>query len=65
MPHAVNTPQPFADLVPIVDNGRVVAERYAKGFGPDTPLSGWSMTKSVMNALVALLVKQGRLSVDV
>ena len=28
------------------------------------PLAGWSMPKSVMNALVGVLVKEGRLAID-
>jgi CubicO group peptidase (beta-lactamase class C family) len=50
--------------VVIVYDGRIVGERYAPGLGPDTPLLGWSMTKSVINALVGILVRQGRLALD-
>lgn len=48
----------------VVRDGRVVAERYAQGFGIDTPVHGWSATKSVNNALLGILVRQGRLRMD-
>jgi len=50
--------------VVVVQDGRLLAERYAPGFSPAMPLAGWSMAKSVLNALVGVLVGQGRLSVD-
>ncbi len=47
----------------VVHRGRIVAERYAQGFDRQTPLLGWSMTKSALNALVGIRVRQGKLSV--
>jgi CubicO group peptidase (beta-lactamase class C family) len=48
----------------VVRDGAIVAERYAPGYGAETALLGYSMAKSVTNALVGILVRQGRLSVD-
>lgn len=48
----------------VVHRGRIIAERYAEGFGPATRFPGWSMTKSVGSALVGVLVGQGVLSLD-
>ncbi len=48
--------------VVVVRDGTVIAERYADGIGVDTPLLGFSMTKSVVNALIGLLTQQGRIS---
>ncbi|HET7342459.1 MAG TPA: serine hydrolase [Methylomirabilota bacterium] len=45
----------------VVHDGRVIAERYADGFGVDTPVHGWSATKSINNALLGVLVRQGKL----
>ena len=50
--------------VVVVHNGRVIAERYAPGYGIDTQVIGWSATKSVTNALIGILVRQGKLSVE-
>ncbi len=41
----------------VVYKGKIVAERYAEGYTKDTPLLGWSMTKSVTSALVGVLVQ--------
>jgi CubicO group peptidase (beta-lactamase class C family) len=50
--------------VVVVHHGHVVGEQYATGIDADTPLIGWSMAKSVLNALVGVLVKQRRLTLD-
>jgi CubicO group peptidase (beta-lactamase class C family) len=43
----------------VVHDGRVIAERYAGGVGIDTPLPSFSMTKSMVNALIGILTQQG------
>jgi CubicO group peptidase (beta-lactamase class C family) len=44
-------------------DGNIIAEQYADGFGPDTPQLGYSVSKSVVNALVAILVSQRKLDI--
>ncbi len=55
-------PQRGTKAVIIVHEGRIVAERYAPGYGIDTPMLGWSLTKSVTSALVGILVRQRKLT---
>jgi len=50
--------------VVVLQHGQLVGERYAAGIGPDTPLLGFSASKAVTNALLGILVQQGRLRVD-
>jgi CubicO group peptidase (beta-lactamase class C family) len=50
--------------VVVVKDGRVVAERYAEGYGVDTPILGFSATKSVISALTGILVRKGALTLD-
>jgi CubicO group peptidase (beta-lactamase class C family) len=45
--------------VVVVRDGKVIAERYARGIGIDTQLPGFSMTKSVVNALIGILTVKG------
>jgi hypothetical protein len=57
-------PNSITNAVVIVHDGHIIAERYGPGYGVETPIHGWSMTKSVTNALIGVLVRQGKLSVD-
>jgi CubicO group peptidase (beta-lactamase class C family) len=59
-----NGPRARTRAVVVLHDGRLVAERYAPGYGADTPLPGWSMAKSVLNALAGVLVREGRLALD-
>lgn len=50
--------------VVVMKAGRIIAERYADGIEPETPLLGFSMTKSAISALTGVLVRQGKLKLD-
>ncbi|HEY0701911.1 MAG TPA: serine hydrolase, partial [Candidatus Acidoferrales bacterium] len=48
----------------ILRDGKIIAERYAPGITPETPLLAYSVSKSVINALVGILVGQRKLDVN-
>jgi len=48
----------------VVHRGRLVFERYAEGFDVGSRFQSWSMAKSVTNAFVGLLIREGRLELD-
>jgi len=50
--------------VVVVQDGRIVCERYAPGVGPDTRMLSWSMAKSFVSALGGILVGQGRIGIE-
>ena len=52
---------PFAFVV--LHEGKIVAERYEKGKGPDTRLLSWSMAKSFTNAIAGIMVKDGMVDI--
>ena len=64
--HAFEEPDapPFrrTKAVIVVRDGIIIAERYADGVTIDTPLLGFSMTKSVINALIGIMTQQGLVS---
>lgn len=49
--------------VVVVHKGRLIAERYADGFTPTMPQLGWSMAKSVTNALAGALAAREQIAV--
>ena len=54
----------YTHAVVILYNGEIVGEKYAEGLGHNSRLAGWSMTKSIANALIGILVKEGKLRVE-
>jgi CubicO group peptidase (beta-lactamase class C family) len=48
----------------VVYRGKIIGERYAEGFGKDTPQIGWSQGKSITAALVGVLAAQGEIDLD-
>lgn len=55
---------PGMRAVVVVQNGRILAERYGEGFNDATPLLGWSMTKTVNAAIIGTVIKAGKMSLD-
>lgn len=43
---------------------QIIAEKYSEGFAAETPVLGWSMTKSVLATLYGVLEHQGKITLD-
>ena len=61
---AFANPEDHTAAFVVLHQGRLVAERYAPGIGPETQLEGWSMGKSVIATLTGILLQQGALRLD-
>ena len=57
-------PGPGFRAVAVIHKGKLVGERYVPGFTADTPLLGWSMTKTVTAALIGLQVGAGKTALE-
>lgn len=47
----------------VIHRGRLVAEHYAPGFGPEATYPSWSKAKSITQALVGILVGDGKIDI--
>lgn len=66
--HAFALPEP-EDLdrthaIIAIQRGKIVAERYAHDVEPNDAFLSWSMAKSIVCALVGILVRQGKIDID-
>lgn len=61
-------PEGISDIktraVLVLHKNKLIAENYAPGFSKESIFSGWSMTKSLVNAVLGVMEKQGRISLD-
>lgn len=48
----------------VMHDGKIVAERYADGYTPETRHVGWSMTKTVTGVVIGMLIADGSLALD-
>ncbi len=55
---------PGMRAIAVIRDGKLIAETYGPGFNADTPLLGWSMTKSVIATLIGMRIAEGRMSLE-
>lgn len=63
-PDGANAGKLRTRAVVVVQDGELIAERYADGIGPGTPLTGWSMAKTVTGALAGIAMNESDLVLD-
>ena len=54
----------YTSAVLVLYDGKIVVEQYARGFDQHTVMLGWSMSKSLVGAMIGILVKAGKLNVN-
>ena len=47
----------------VIYKDHIIAEKYLEGFNKDTPILGWSMTKSILATVYGVLEHQGKIDV--
>jgi len=52
----------YTRAVLVLYDGKIVGEQYAPGFDKNTVMLGWSMSKSLVGAMIGVLVKEGKLN---
>ena len=62
--YAFENPALKTRAVVVLKDGQLIGEQYADGFDKDTPILGWSMTKSITSALVGILTKEGKININ-
>lgn len=50
--------------VVVLQDGAIIAERYADGFGPNTPQRTWSVAKSLAGTIIGAAVQRGEVDPD-
>ncbi|MEN0000917.1 MAG: serine hydrolase [Pseudomonadota bacterium] len=55
---------PGMRAVVVVKDGQIIGERYGDGFSAQTPLLGWSVTKTVTGALIGRAIREGHVTRD-
>ena len=48
----------------LIHKNQIIFEQYGEGFNENTRLHGWSMTKSLLNALIGVRLRQGKLGFE-
>ncbi|MCL7998168.1 beta-lactamase family protein [Brucella sp. 21LCYQ03] len=56
--------RPGMRAIAVLKDGQIIAETYGPGFDANTPLLGWSMTKSVMATLIGMRIAEGKMDLQ-
>jgi len=55
---------PGMRAIAVMKDDQIIAETYGEGFDANTPLLGWSMTKSVMATLIGMRIAEGKMDLQ-